>query len=140
MKPSSTDIQFHENVGLLVWRPRGVLNEPAVEHILTLIGDLEASSRNPFNRFTDALAIEAVDLNFRYIFRVALFRRLAYAGRPPVKSAILVPSIAHAHYSKLFELLTRGSSIKVRIFEEREPAAQWLGVPVEMLIISPIGN
>ena len=140
MKSPSADIQFHEHVGLLVWRPRGVVNEPAVEHILTLIGDLEASFRNPFNRFTDALAVEAVDLNFRYIFRVALFRRLAYAGRPPVKSAILVPSIARAHYSKLFELLTRGSSIKVCIFEEREPAAQWLGVPVELLIISSIGS
>ena len=117
-----------------------MLNEPAVEHILTLIGDLEASSMNLFNRFTDALAVEAVDLNFRYIFRVALFRRLAYAGRPPVKSAILVPSIARAHYSKLFELLTRGSSIKVRIFEEREAAALWLGVPVELLRFSPIGS
>jgi hypothetical protein len=134
------DVQFHEDVRLLVWKPQGVLNEPAVEHILTLIGDLEASSGNPFNRFTDALAIEAVDLNFRYIFRVALFRRLAYAGRPPVKSAILVPSIARAHYSKLFELLTRGSSIKVRIFEDREAAAKWLGVPVELLIISSMGN
>ncbi|SRR6266498_173876 len=140
MKPPSADIQFHEDVRLLVWRPRGVLNEPAVEHILTLIGDLEASSMNLFNRFTDALAVEAVDLNFRYIFRVALFRRLAYAGRPPVKSAILVPSIARAHYSKLFELLTRGSSIKVRIFEEREAAALWLGVPVELLRFSPIGS
>jgi hypothetical protein len=133
MKLPPTDVQFHEDVRLLVWRPRGVLNEAALKHIVMLIGDLEASSRNPFNRFTDALAIEAVDLNFRYIFRVALFRRLAYAGRPPVKSAILVPSIARAHYSKLFELLTRQSSIKVRIFEKRKAAAQWLGVPVELL-------
>jgi hypothetical protein len=140
MKPPSADIQFHDDVRLLVWRPRGVLNESVVEHILTLIGDMEAGSRNPFNRFTDALAVETVDLNFRYIFRVALFRRLAYAGRPPVKSAILVPSIARAHYGKLFELLTRGSSIKVRIFDDREAAAKWLGVPVELLIISSIGS
>jgi hypothetical protein len=37
-------------------------------------------------------------------------------------------------------MLTRGSSIKVRIFEDREAAAKWLGVPVELLIISSIGN
>ena len=135
------DVQFHEDVRLLVWRPRGVLNEAAVEHILTLIGDLEASSeKKPFKRFTDATAAEAIDLNFRYVFDFALFRRLSYAGRPPVKSAILVTSFTAAHYSKLHEMLTRGPSIKVRIFEEREAAARWLGVPVEILIISPIGS
>jgi len=140
MKLPRADTQFHEEVGLLVWKPRGVLNEAAVEQIVALIGDLEARPGKPFNRFTDALAVEAVDLNFRYIFHIALFRRLSYAGRPPVKSAILVPSIARAHYSKLLELLTRGSPIKVRIFEDREGAAKWLGVPVELLIISSIGS
>jgi hypothetical protein len=117
-----------------------VLNETALEQIVTLIGDLEASSEIPFNRFTDTTAAEAIDLNFKYVFDAALFRRLAYAGRPPVKSAILVTSFTAAHYSKLHELLTRSSSINVRIFEERETAAKWLGVPVELLIISPIGN
>jgi hypothetical protein len=133
MKIPPADIQFHEDVRLLVWRPRGVLNEAAVEKIVTFIGDLEASSEIPFNRFTDTTAAEAIDLNFKYVFHAALFRRLAYAGRPPVKSAVLVTSFTAAHYSKLHELLTRSSSIKVRIFEERGTAAEWLGVPVELL-------
>jgi hypothetical protein len=135
-----SDVQFHEDIRLLVWRPRGVLNEAGLKHIRELIVDLEATSDEPFNRFTDGQALDAIDLNFRYVFDFALFRRLSYAGRPPVKSAILVSSLALAHYSKLHEMLTRGSSIKVRIFEEREAAARWLGVPVELLIISPIGN
>ena len=134
------DVQFHEGVRLLVWRPRGVLNEVALKHIRELIGDLEATSNEPFNRFTDGQALDAIDLNFRYVFDFALFRRLSYAGRPPVKSAILVSSLSLAHYSKLHEMLTRGSSINVRIFEEREAAAKWLGVPVELLIIGPIGS
>ena len=57
-----------------------------------------------------------------------------------MKSAILVSSLTLAHYSKLHEMLTRGSSIKVRIFEDPEAAAKWFGVPVELLIISSIGN
>ncbi|PYK16511.1 MAG: hypothetical protein DME55_11985 [Verrucomicrobia bacterium] len=140
MKLPPADVQFHDNVRLLVWRPRGVLNEAALKHIRELIGDLEATSDEPFNRFTDSQALEAIDLNFRYVFDFSLFRRLSYAGRSPVKSAILVPSIALAHYSKMHELLTRHSSIEVRIFEDREAAAKWLCVPVELLIISPIGN
>jgi len=135
-----SDVQFHEGIRLLVWRPRGVLNEAGLKHIRELIGDLEATSDEPFDRFTDSQALDAIDLNFRYVFDFALFRRLSYAGRPPVKSAILVSSLTVAHYSKLHEMLTRGSSIKVRIFEEPEAAAKWLGVPVELLIISSIGN
>jgi hypothetical protein len=134
------DVQFHEDVRLLVWKPQGVLNEAALKQIRELIADLEATSDKPFNRFTDGQALDAIDLNFRFIFDFALFRRLSYAGRPPVKSAILVSSLTLAHYSKLHEMLTRGSSIKVRIFEERDAAAKWLGVPVELLITSPIGS
>jgi hypothetical protein len=140
MKLPPADVQFHEDVRLLVWRPRGVLNEAALKHIVTVIEDLEAKSGNPFNRFTDTLAADVIDLNFRYVFDFALFRRLSYAGRPPVKSAILVSSLTLAHYSKLHEMVTRGSSIKVRIFEEREAAAKWLGVPVELLSFSPIDS
>ena len=97
MKLSPADIQFHEDVRLLMWGPRGVLNEAALEQIVTLIGDLEASSEIPFNRFTDTTAADAIDLNFRHVFHVARFRRLSYAGRPPVKSAILVTSLTLAH-------------------------------------------
>ena len=140
MKLPPADIQFHEDVRLLVWRPRGVLNEAALKHIMTLLRDLEATSDEPFNRFTDGQLLEAIDLNFRYVFDFALSRRLSYAGRPPVKSAILVTGVTFAHYSKLHAMLTQGSQIKVRIFEEREAAAKWLGVPVELLTFSPIGS
>ncbi len=90
-------------------------------------------SGKPFNRFSDTLAVDAIDLNFRYIFHVALFRRLSYSGRPPVKSAILVRNEALARYSKMHALLTRGSPLKVKIFEEREAAAKWLGVPLDSI-------
>jgi hypothetical protein len=131
---------FHEDVRLLVWKPHGVLNEAALKHIMMLLEGIEATSNEPFNRFTDGQALDAIDLNFRYVFDFALFRRLSYAGRLPVKSAILVSSLTLAHYSKLHEMLTRGSSIRVRIFEEREAAAQWLGVPVELVTFSPMGR
>ena len=134
------DVQFYEDVRLMVWKPHGVLNQAALNQIKALIENLEAASAEPFNRFTDTQALDAIDLNFRYVFDFSLFRRLSYSGGLPVKSAILVTSLTFAHYSKLYELLTRHSSIKVRIFEEREAAAQWLGVPVELLIFSPIGS
>jgi hypothetical protein len=140
MKTLSADVEFHEDARLLVWKPRGVLNQAPLKHIRELIGDLGSTSNQPFNRFSDGQVLDAIDLNLRYVFDFALFRRLSYSGRPPVKSAILVSSLTLAHYSKLHEMLTRGSSIQVRIFEKREAAARWFGVPVELLMTSPIGS
>ena len=92
--------------------------------------------RGPAYTTTDTLAADAIDLNFKYVFHTSLFRRLSYTDRPPVKSAILVSGPTRVHYSKMHAMLTQGSPIKVRIFEQREAAAKWLGVPVKLLTFS----
>ena len=131
MKPPP-DVLFHHDVRLMVWRPRGTVNEKAINKILEFMGKKETASHEPFNRFTDASLVESVDLNFRYIFHVSLFRRLSYVGWP-VKSAILVTREELLHYSKLHQILTQGTPIQVRIFQERADAAKWLGVSLETL-------
>jgi hypothetical protein len=131
MKPPP-DVLFHHDLRLMVWRPRGTVNEKAINKILEFMGKKETASHEPFNRFTDASLVESVDLNFRYIFHVSLFRRLSYVGWP-VKSAILVTREELLHYSKLHQILTQGSPIQVRIFRERADAAKWLGVSLETL-------
>jgi len=131
MKPPP-DVLFHHDLRLMVWRPRGTVNEKAINKILEFMGKKETASHEPFNRFTDASLVESVDLNFKYIFHVSLFRRLSYVGWP-VKSAILVTREELLHYSKLHQILTQGSPIQVRIFQERADAAKWLGVPLETL-------
>jgi hypothetical protein len=131
MKPPP-DVLFHHDLRLMVWRPRGTVNEKAINKILEFMGKKETASHEPFNRFTDASLVESVDLNFRYIFHVSLFRRLSYVGWP-VKSAILVTREELLHYSKLHQIFTQGSPIQVRIFQERADAAKWLGVSLETL-------
>jgi len=127
------NVLFHDDLRLMVWRPLGILNEEALNQILIFMGKKEAASGEPFNRFTDTLKLDAIDLNFRYVFHFSLFRRLSFVGRPPVKSAILVAGQHSAHYSRLHELLTQGSPLKVRIFQEQDKAAKWLDVGVESL-------
>ena len=127
------DVRFNEKLRLFLWRPRLILNESVINKIIAYLAEEEAMSEKPFNRFSDTLAVDAVDLNFRYIFHVALFRRLSYAGRSPVKSAILVQSDALLRYAKVHALLTQGSPLVVKIFEERHAAAEWLDVPIEVL-------
>jgi len=127
------DVEFYEDIRLIVWRPRGLVNKAAVNKIITVLGELETALKEPFNRFSDTVAADAVDLNFEYIIHVSLYRRSFYGKRPPIKSAILATDATLIHYGKVHALLTRGSAINVRVFQDREEVAQWLNVPIERL-------
>jgi hypothetical protein len=129
----SPDAQFYEDIRLLVYRPRGLLNEASVNKITEIIEDLEATFEEPFNRFFDTLGHDEVELNYRYVIQISLHRVLSYGDRPPVKSAILATDSTIAHYCQLHAIITEDSPINVRIFQRREDAAKWLGVPIERI-------
>jgi hypothetical protein len=133
------DVEFYEDIRLLIYRPRGLIDEAAVNKIISVIEEIEAATQEPFNRFSDASEAHEVELNFRYVIQVSLHRRQAHVGRAPVKSAILATDSTIVHYARLLILLTEGSSIKVRVFQDRREAARWLGIPVELLAAKPRG-
>lgn len=134
------EIEFYQDIRLLVYRPHGLLNEAAITRILKALENLEAELDAPFDRFSDTLEAEEVELNFKYVIDFSLHRRLSYAGRPPVKSAILASDSAMIHYGRLHAMLTQGSPIHARVFMHREKAAEWLGVPVERLVAKTSGG
>ena len=127
------ELEFHDDIRLLIYRPHGVIDEAAVKRIVDILEDLEEKLQKPFNRFFDTLAADEVELNFKYVIQVSLCRRLSYAGHPPVKSAILATDATMIHYARLHAVLTQGSPINVRVFKDRQEAADWLGVPIERL-------
>ena len=129
----AADVDFHEDIRLLIYRPHGVINEQAIKKVISVLEDLEARLQEPFNRFSDTLGADEVELNFKYVIQVSLCRRLSYAGHPPVKSAILATDSTLIHYARLHAVLTQGSPINVRVFQDRKEAAEWLHVPVERL-------
>ena len=136
--PLPPDVEFHEDIGLLVYRPRGSLNRAAINKIISLIGELEFTLKKPFNRFLDTTAADAIDLTLEYIRGVSLYRRRVYGNRPPIKVAILVTDSVMAEYGQLHASLSTGSPINVRVFQDRKEAAEWLDVPAELL--SPKGS
>jgi hypothetical protein len=127
------DLEFHEDIRLLIYRPKGLINEAEINRVIGVIEGIEAASQQPFNRFSDMSETHEVELNFQYVVKASIHRRLTHQGRAPVKSAILATDATVVHYARLLVLLTEGSSIKVRVFADRENAAQWLGVPIELL-------
>ena len=131
--PLPPDFEFHEDICLLIHRPRGVLDRAAINKIVSLIGELEFTLKKPFNRFLDTVAADAIDLDSDYIRRVSLYRRRFYGNRPAIKTAILATDSTMADYGRLHASLTQGSPINFRVFQGRKEAAQWPGVPIELL-------
>src|SRR5258708_19643705 len=127
------DIEFHEDLRVLIYRPKGLINEAEINRVIGVIEGIEAASQQPFNRFSDTSETHEVELNFQYVIQASLHRRLTYKGRTPVKSAILATDSTLIHYARLLVLLTEGSSIKVRVFEHREKAAKCLASPLQLL-------
>ena len=134
------DVQLHEDLRLVVWRPRGILDEAAVNKVLVDLLRRETMAAQPFNRYCDLSAIESFHLTFKYVFHVALHRRLSYVGRERIKSAFYVTNPEAAHLIKIHALLTDLSPLEVEMFETREAAAKWLGVPVGSLLPKASGR
>jgi len=135
-----SDVEFHEDLHLFVYRPRGVVNQTSVNKVISVLGELETTLKEPFNRFSDTVGADAVALNFEYIIRVSLYRRSFYGKRPPIKSAILATDATLIHYGKVHALLTQGSPINVRVFQDRNATAKWLGVPFELIASEATGR
>ena len=131
--PPPPDVRFLDKEPLLIWRPRGVLDESRVDQIIAFLTE-EESKHGAFDRFTDLSLIDAVDLTFKYVFQVALYRRISRLGKEPTKSAFFVTTPAVSRYIKLHAALTDHSPLQVEMFEEREAAAKWLGVEHELLV------
>ena len=131
--PLPPDVEFHEEVCLLIHRPRGVLDRVAINKMISLIGELEYTLKTPFNRFLDTVGANAINLDSDYIRRVSLYRRHFYGNRPAIKTAILATDSTMADHGHLHASLTQGSPINVRVFQDRKEAAQWLGVPLKFL-------
>ena len=121
---AAANLKFHEDLHLMVWRPRGVLDEPAVNRLLLEVLRREASAAEPFNRFSDLSLIESFHLTSQYVFQVALRRCLSYAVSGSVKSAFYVTHPEAAHLVRTHALMTDHSPLKVKVFEERKAAAK----------------
>jgi hypothetical protein len=121
-------VSFHSDLSLLVWQPRGILDEPHIEQLISLLEEAEDNAQRPFNRYTDLSKLDAVDVSFDYVFRVSLYRRVAYGERSNVKSAFYAEDRATARLALTHATVTDGSPLKVKLFLGKSAAAKWLGV------------
>ena len=126
-------VSFRRDLNLFIWQPRGILDEPHVEQIIAMLEEAEDEADEPFDRYTDLSKLDEVEVNFDYVFRVSLYRRVVYLDRPPVKSAMYVTDLSAAEVAVTHATVTVDSPLQVRVYLRKSDAAHWLDVSVSDL-------
>ena len=129
--------RYHAAWRLSTWHPRGVLDDALLDQVVAFIVSKEHVAELPFDRFTDFNGLTEIHLKVGHVFDIVHDRREEDAARAPVKSAFFADKIVAFGMARMYEALMEGSSIQVRAFRDRQEAAQWLGVPVEILCADP---
>ena len=121
---------YYPKLRLVTWHPRGVFDDILADQIVEFIEAEERSQEAPFNRYTDLSEITNINLTAGHVFQIAQRR---HAASEPVKSAFWSDKAVTLSLAYIYETLMAAAAINVRVFMEREAAAAWLGVPVEIL-------
>lgn len=129
--PGFPDACYHETCNLVTWHPSGILDNERADRVVDFLESVEQTGDKPFHRFTDMNGYSRMRIALDHIVRIAR-RRRHYAG-PPVKSAFYATRPVSVIISRMFEELMDGSSIEVCTFRYLDDAADWLGVPADIL-------
>jgi len=122
--------RYYPEWRLVAWHPRGVFDDALADKIIGMVGSEERVEEVPFHRYTDFSGLTHIRLKVGHVFQIAKHRR----GAPePVKSAFFSDATVGLGIARMYEALMEEATIQVRAFRERTAAAEWLGVPLEIL-------
>jgi hypothetical protein len=122
--------RYYPEWRLLTWHPRGLFDDALADKIIVAVGSEEHVEEVPFHRYTDFSGLTHIRLKVGHVFDVAKLRRTV---SEPVKSAFFSDTTVGLGIARMYEALMEEATIQVRAFRERGVAAEWLGVPLEVL-------
>jgi hypothetical protein len=126
--------RYHPEWRLFTWHPRGLFDDALADKIVALLVAEESAGEVPFHRYTDLSGLTHIRLKIGHVFEIAKQRRDV---PEPVKAAFFSDTTVGLGIARMYEALMEGAMIQVRAFRERGVAADWLGVPLEILRPGP---
>src|SRR3954453_4101111 len=137
----SFEVYAIETNALVVGRLKGILDAKTAEQIVTFIETKEMFAQSAFgipkafNRFCDLSKLTGIRLSSDEVAEVARRRREFNPNDIRVKSAFFAPDPLAFGIARTYGLMLRSPRIEVRVWDDMERAAEWLGVTVERLTI-----
>ena len=121
----------HADYCLVTWHPDGVLDNERADRAVDFMELAEKLEGKSFNRYIEMTGYSGMQIDPHHIVRLAR-RRRRYRG-PRVKSAFYAERLISLTIARMYQELMEGSRLEVCIFRDRAAAAEWLGVPENIL-------
>jgi hypothetical protein len=128
-------LRYYPAHRLIAWQPpKGTLDNLMLDQIADWLVGIEKASL-PLKRFVDLTQLTAVAVSTRHVFEFARKRAAQFTGVEPVRTALFADDwICHA-IARLYESLMEDTLIEARAFRDLARAAEWLGIPVDVLTL-----
>ena len=131
------DLRQYPAHNLVAWQPQGVLDDRLLDEIGEWLCNIERAL-TPFERYVDLSHLTSVAVHTHHLFEFARKRAEEYAGATPVRSALFTEDWVGFGIAQMYENLMKDTPIEARAFRDRAKAAEWLGVPAEILNLDDI--
>jgi hypothetical protein len=132
--PGPFFLRYYPDHRLMAWQPQGTLNDLMLDQIAEWLIHIEKAFL-PFKRFVDFSQLTTVAVRSRHVFEVARRRAEQFTGVEPVRTALFSEDWVAFGIAHLYELLMENTLIEARAFRDVTEAAEWLGIPVDVLTL-----
>jgi len=119
---------------LIAWQPQGTLDDVMLDQIAEWLVDVEKVSA-PFKRFVDFSQLTSIAVRTRHVFEFARRRAEEFSGIEPVRTALFCDDWVGFGIARLYESLMENTLIEARAFRDLARAAEWLGIPANVLTL-----
>lgn len=124
--------RYYPNYHLITWHPMGILDEALAEKVIDFVEWEEHTQDAPFDRYIDLSGCTQIRIKPHHIIDIARRRRIV---RQPIKSAFFADNPIGLAIGQVYERLMGGATMMtVRAFNNPDFAAEWLEVPVQILL------
>jgi hypothetical protein len=132
--PGLDFLRYYPDHRLMSWQPQGTLDDVMLDEIAEWLVHLEKASL-PFKSFVDLSHLTTVAVRSRHLFEFARKRAEEFTGIKPVRTALFSDDWIAFGIAHLYESLMENTLIKARAFRDLAGAAEWLGIPVDVLAL-----
>ena len=127
-------LRHYPSYDLVTWQPRGTLDDEMLEQIAEWIVNIEQLFVS-LKRFVDLSELKIIAIRTRHLFDFAQKRAHEFRGTVAVRTALFCDDWVGLGIARMYESLMENTLIEARAFHDRSRAAEWLGIPIEVLTL-----
>ncbi len=132
--PGPDFLRYYPDHRLMVWQPQGTLDDLMLNEIADWLVAIEKVFP-PFKRFIDFSHLTNVAVRTSHVFKVARRRAEQFTGAEPVRTALFSDGWVAFGIACFYESLMEDTPIEARAFYDLANAADWLAVPLDVLML-----